>query len=137
MATSISVGNYMNPRPTKVPAGTALGQVAKLLADNHISGAPVVSQDNQVIGFVSEQDCLKQLLLGSYHCDQPAVVEDVMRSAVVSVKQDDSIIDLAENMGDHKPKIYPVTDNGILVGVVTRQHVLAALEENQQHCGAW
>jgi predicted transcriptional regulator len=131
MATSISVGNYMNPRPTKLSAGSALGKVTKILADNKISGGPVVSKANRVIGFVSEQDCLKQLLLGSYHCDQPATVEDIMRSDVVSVKRGDSIIDLAEQMGDHKPKIYPVTDNGSLVGVVTRQHVLAALEENQ------
>tara|TARA_B110000977_G_C11059347_1_gene485310 strand:- start:744 stop:926 length:183 start_codon:yes stop_codon:yes gene_type:complete len=60
-----------------------------------------------------------------------------MRRAVVSVKPDDSIIDLAEQMGDHQPKTYPVTENGKLVGVLTRQHVLAGLEKNQQHCGAW
>ncbi|MFQ3323731.1 MAG: putative transcriptional regulator [Pseudomonadales bacterium] len=137
MTTSIYVRNYMNLRPTKVVSATTLGELTKILADNHVSGVPVVNSNNEIIGFVSEQDCIKQLLLGSYHCDQPATVEDVMKRDVVSVKPDDSIIDLAENMGDHKAKTYPVTENVKLVGVFTRQHVLAGLEKNQQHCGAW
>jgi CBS domain-containing protein len=137
MTTSINVRNYMNLRPTKVVSGTTLGELIKILADNHISGAPVVNSNNEIIGFVSEQDCIKPLLLGSYHCDQPATVDDVMRRDVVSVTPDDSIIELAEKMGDHKPKNYPVTENGKLVGVLTRQHVLVGLEKNQQHCGAW
>jgi predicted transcriptional regulator len=137
MTTIINVRNYMNLRPTKVVSTSTLGELTKILADNHVNGASVVNSNNEIIGFVSEQDCIKQLLLGSYHCDQPATVADVMRRAVVSVKPDDSIIDLAEQMGDHQPKTYPVTENGKLVGVLTRQHVLAGLEKNQQHCGAW
>ncbi len=137
MSTSISVNHYMNSTPTKILAGTELGQVVTILADNQVSGAPVVSANNRVIGFVSEQDCLKQLLLGSYHCDQPALIEDVMRTDVASVKSGDSIIDLAELMNDRKPKIYPVLNNGQLAGVVTRRDVLRALEENQQLCAAW
>lgn len=93
MTTNINVRNYMNLRPTKVVSGTTLGELTKILADNHVSGAPVVNSNNEIIGFVSEQDCIKQLLLGSYHCDQPATVANVMRRDVVSVKPDDSTID--------------------------------------------
>jgi predicted transcriptional regulator len=128
MTTRINVRNYMTLRPTKVVSGTTLGELTKILAHNHVSGAPVVNSNNEIIGFVSEQDCIKPLLLGSYHCDQPATIDDVMRRNVVSVTPDDSIIELAEKMGDHKPKTYPVTENGKLVGVLTRQHVLAGLE---------
>ena len=53
------------------------------------------------------------------------------------VSEQDGIIELAEQKGDHKPKTYPVTENGILVSVLARQHVSAGLQQNQQHCGAW
>ena len=69
MTTNINVRNYMNLTPTKVVSGTTLGELTKILAHNHVSGAPVVNSNNEIIGFVSEQECIKQLLLGSYHCD--------------------------------------------------------------------
>tara|TARA_B110000977_G_C11059347_1_gene485311 strand:- start:948 stop:1157 length:210 start_codon:yes stop_codon:yes gene_type:complete len=69
MTTIINVRNYMNLRPTKVVSTTTLEELTKILADNHVSGASVVNSNNEIIGFVSEQECIKQLLLGSYHCD--------------------------------------------------------------------
>ena len=104
MTISIDIRNYMNLRPTEVVSATTLGELTKILADNHVGGAPAVNSNNETIGFVSEQD---------------------------------RIIELAEQMGDHKPKTYPVTENGKLVGLLARQHVSAGLQQNQQHCGAW
>lgn len=137
MTNSIDIRHYMNPQPVTVTKGSTLPDVIALLSSQHVSGAPVVDEQSNIVGFVSEQDCLKQLLLGSYHCDQPALVDDVMRSDVLTVNSRDSIIELAQQMGEHKPKIYPVVDNNKLVGVINRQHVLQGLIDNQQHCGAW
>jgi CBS domain-containing protein len=37
------------------------------------------------------------------------------------------IMDLAEGMVGNRPKLYPVLENGTVIGMVTRTDVLAAL----------
>ncbi|GAA3928260.1 CBS domain-containing protein [Litoribacillus peritrichatus] len=113
---------------------TSLADVIKALDEYQLSGAPVVNQNNQVIGFISEYDCLKAILKSSYHCDEPAIAKDVMSKAVVTVRPNDSVVDLAIAMLDKKPEIYPVTENSELVGLITRQDVLHALQQNQALC---
>ena len=52
-----------------------------------------------------------------------------MRTDVLSVKPQDSIIELAQLMIGQKPKIYPVIDDvGKLVGTIARRDVLYAMD---------
>ena len=93
-------------------------------------GGPVIDKHHKVVGFLSEQDCLARMLLSSYHDQVSAHVGDVMRSEVLTVKPNTSIIDLAQQMLGAKPKIYPVVDdNGVLVGVISRTDVLRAIDQ--------
>jgi len=41
--------------------GNSVFDVASLLLDSHESGMPVVSEDDRVVGFISEQDVLMAL----------------------------------------------------------------------------
>ncbi|MGL5360894.1 MAG: CBS domain-containing protein, partial [Shewanella sp.] len=81
-----------------------------------------------------QQDCLAVLLKSSYHCDMTAVVEDCMRTDVLFVAPDDSILQLAEQMLGAKPKIYPVVENGKVIGTINRTHVLKAMMAYLQQC---
>lgn len=127
----------MDSQPLKIPMGTPLADVITLLAEQSASGAVVVNVQGELKGFVSEKDCLKTLLVSSYHCDQHALVEDVMKHDVCTANADDSIIALAQQMAGNKPKIYPVIEAGKLVGVINRRAVLRALGKHVQSCGAW
>ncbi len=58
-----------------------------------------------------------------------------MSKTVLSVAPDDSIIELAQRMAGPKPKIYPVVDeNGLLLGTISRQDVLRAIEMTMRSC---
>lgn len=132
---SLKVVDYMQLQPVKLtpdmPVATAVDQ---LLKHKHI-GAPVVDDKACLIGWVSEQDCLASLLESSYYCEQVALVQDIMHKDVLSVKPDDTIIELAQQMLLPKPKSYPVIDEkGVLVGIITRRNVLAAMDKQQQSC---
>lgn len=75
---SILVQDYMQTDPVVFDRNTNLLQVVhKLLAAN-ITGAPVVDEQRSVVGFVSEQDCIKEILQGAFYCEDPPSVARVM-----------------------------------------------------------
>ncbi len=67
------------------------------------------------------------MLKEAYHCEQVAQVRDVMRKEVLAVGPDTSILELAEMMMGQKPKIYPVVEEGHLLGVISRHDVMQAI----------
>jgi predicted transcriptional regulator len=50
-----------------------------------------------------------------------------MKHEVLFAEPNMAVIDLAQMMCGNKPKKYPVCEDGKLVGVINRTHVLAAL----------
>jgi len=124
---SLKVSDVMWSHIEPVRCGTPLTRVVKVLLQNHVSGLPVVDDHRKVIGFISEQDCIHALLVSSYHCEGDPLVDDVMFHEPVTISPEMAMVDLAQNLGAGKPKVYPVVDHGRLVGIVTRTAILAEL----------
>ena len=123
------VADVMAHHPAKVRLGTEVTEVADLLLRLKMTGLPVVDEDMKVVGFVSEQDCLRSMLVSSYHGEGNPRVEDIMHPDPYTVAASDSVVDVANLMLMQKPKIYPVVDQDMqLVGLVQRGQVLAALK---------
>lgn len=131
---SLTVADVMSNHIEPIRCGTPLTKVVKSLLANHVSGLPVVDAHRQVLGFVSEQDCIHALLVSSYHCEGDPTVDDVMFKEPLTINADMAVVDLAQNLGHGKPKIYPVVDHGRLIGIVTRSAILAELAK--AGCGA-
>ena len=130
---SIKVQEYMNRHPLKFTRKMPVEEAVSLLVAANQSGGPVVDENKQVIGFLSEQDCLRMMLKGTYHNEQSANVEDCMSSEVLTVNMDAAVVDLAQTLGSNKPKVYPVVDyEQQLVGVISRTDVLRAIDLYQR-----
>ncbi|EAS42143.1 CBS domain-containing protein [Photobacterium profundum] len=131
---SLKVKDYMNSRPVTFDKHMSLSvALDKLLTAKQIGG-PVIDEQKRVVGFLSEQDMIHKLLKVGYHCQDTHNVDDCMRPDVLTVSPEDSIIELAEVMSGQKPKIYPVINNGQLVGVITRRDVLTAISTQIGEC---
>lgn len=129
------VKDVMGKHPSSLRAGTDLTEAVDLLLKLKATGLPVVDASEHVVGFISEQDCLRSLIVSSYHCEGSPTVDDVMHAEVLSVHPDDALMDVAEMMVKQKPKIYPVVDeSGCLVGVLSRGQVLGALKNMRRAC---
>lgn len=115
--------NHIEP----IRCGTPLTKVVKTLLSHHVSGLPVVDDHRRVLGFVSEQDCIHALLVSSYHHEGEPIVDDVMFKEPITISPEMSIVDLAQNLGHGKPKVFPVVEHDRLVGIVTRTAILAEL----------
>ncbi len=128
--SSILVRDYMQASLQAIDKNASVREVVEHLLKWNVTGAPVVDEQMMVIGFVSEQDCIKEMLNSAFYAEDSALVTDIMRRDVLSVSPDTSILEIAETMMGNKPKNYPVIDHGKLVGLINRRHILQALKEH-------
>ena len=102
------------------------------LVDQDIAGAPVVNDDGRLIGVLTEKDCMKVALNAAYHSEYGGIVADFMSADVEVMAPEDSIVDAARRFLEKRYHRYPVVDNGVLVGQISRRDVMRALGEAWQ-----
>lgn len=128
------VNEIMYPVAQALRADMVLPEAVQLILDSGFTGLPVLDAQERVIGFLSEHDCIPLLLNGSYHCDNRTLVRDIMYNEPLTVTRHDNIVDLAQRMQGVKPKVYPVVEGERLVGLVSRHHVMQALNKAFRDC---
>lgn len=97
------------------------------LVRHRIAGAPVVDDAGNIVGMLSELDCMKVALHAGYHGDYGGSVSDFMSTDVKTVNAEMSIVDLAQLFVDSRYRRFPVTQQNRLVGQISRRDVLRAL----------
>ncbi len=97
------------------------------LLKNQISGAPVVDENNAIVGILSEIDAMATLIQSSYHKKLREYVRDFMSTDVIAVSPEMGIMDLAELFLKKHFRRFPVVKNGKLIGQVSRRDVLRAI----------
>ncbi len=126
---SLKVSDYLNKFPAKFTNDMPVAEAVELLLSTHQSGGPVVNKRGMLVGFLSEQDCLVQMLESSYYREQVARVEDIMTDKVMTVKPYHSVLEVTQKLLNEAPKIYPVVDDGgMLLGTINRSNVLYAID---------
>ncbi|HCI15718.1 MAG: CBS domain-containing protein [Candidatus Marinimicrobia bacterium] len=98
------------------------------LLKHKISGAPVVDENGNLVGVLSEIDCMSTIIQDLYYSDSGGSVEDFMSTEITTVNSEMGLIDLAEIFQKKHFRRLPVVDNGILVGQVSRRDVLKAIQ---------
>lgn len=127
---ALKVGDYMDLHPAMLRPNMPVAQAVELLLKSEEIGAPVVDEYQRLVGFVSEQDLLAKMVDSTYYKEAVATVGECMREEVLSVTLNCSVLDLAQQMLEQKPKLYPVVDDDRVVGLITRTRVLKAIDDN-------
>jgi len=126
-------GEFMSKSYVPVTPETDIYQAMKLLLKHQINALPVVDAENNLVGIVSEKDCLKLAAHDAYQNDLPGgPVRTFMTKDVVSVTPETGLGEVIELFMTHPYKKLPVVNHGKLVGVVRRRDVLVVLQEFHQ-----
>src|SRR5689334_2551513 len=137
-----TVQEIMTTRVIWVKKDATFREMAIALHEHRVSAFPVVDDDRKVIGLVSEADMLNKEALvdesgvfgGILHRRDQAkargvIAGDLMTTAVVAVRPDDTVEHAAKLMYERRVKRLPVTDeNGRLVGIISRADVLSVFD---------
>jgi CBS domain-containing protein len=121
------VSDLMDASVVPLQESVSLEVAVAHLVDSIYSGLPVVDGHGKISGFLSEHDCLRYLISSSYYLDDRVCVSDIMYRQPLTVSPKETLMQLAERMEGGKPKVYPVCDEGKLLGVVTRKEAMRAL----------
>ena len=125
------VKDYMTKKSnlvTFLPNDT-IYQVITILIKKSISGAPVITEEGQLAGIISEKDCLKVLMEMAMHKVPGGHVDKYMSSQVQTVEQNRSIIDVVEMFQNSHFRRFPVVEGDKLVGIISRRDILRAIKE--------
>ena len=146
-----TVAEVMERDVVSVHPETGVQELAELMHERHIGGAPVVDGEGRLVGIVTDGDLIADMAdihapaqidifgaivyLGSFHKYEErlrkavgATVGDVMTTKVHTVHPGDGVRKAATLMRDHKINRVPVVDeDGRLVGLVTRTDIVHSL----------
>ncbi|MFD9822944.1 CBS domain-containing protein [Streptomyces violascens] len=139
-------GSVMTGDVVKATSDTPFKEVARLLAEHHISGLPVVDDDEKVIGVISETDLLAhEASLPEPHRKarrfrlprmsrtgrrfqakaDARTAGQLMSTPAITVSAENTIAEAARVMVANRVERLPVTDEeSRLVGIVTRRDLL-------------
>ena len=130
------VQNWMTTDVVSVGPDTSLLKVGKLMKDHHIRRIPVVDENGQVIGIISDRDVRdaspsKATTLDMYEMHYLLAelkAKNIMTAKPITVKPTDTVEQAALIMLDNKVGGLPVVDDsGKLVGIISDHDVVKAL----------
>jgi CBS domain-containing protein len=96
--------------------------VALQLVSDRFSGMPVISDEERVIGVITEYDLLNQVRKGRELVK--LTVEDVMQKNPITVDVNAPLSDVLDIMLENGILRIPVTDGLRLVGIISRSSIL-------------
>lgn len=101
------------------------------LLKQDLTGAPVVNENQELVGFLSEKDCVKIIISYTYHQTIPgAEVSNYMTTQVDTITPDMGIAKVAELFMEKGYIKFPVVEDGKLLGVVRRQDIMKAIQKH-------
>lgn len=141
-AADVMVSNVIT-----VGVNASIGEVAAILLNNNISGAPVVGEKGELVGIVSEGDLMRRpetgtskrhswwlellsnerTLAAEYVKSHSRKVADVMTSDVITARPDTPLGEIAAMLERNRIKRVPIVEGGKIVGLVSRANILQAL----------
>ncbi len=114
--------DIMNENVVSVTKDTLLIEAAQIMARNDISGIPVVDDQMALEGVITERDILA--LFDAMQYDEKRTVNSTMTHSVISFDADDLLMEICDCLKEHKFRRVPVTENGKLVGLISRRDLM-------------
>jgi len=145
-AADVMVTNVISVTPNVL-----VQDVAYILLSNRISAVPIVDDEGELLGIVSEGDLMRRAETGTgrhrpwwlamltgrdiraldYAKEHSRRITDVMTSKVVTATPDTPLRDIATLLEKNGIKRVPIVKDGKMVGIVSRANLLQALASSR------
>ena len=128
-AEQILVSDYMTTKLITFQPAQTIHDVIATLIKYKISGGPVVNDKNELIGIISETDCIKHISDSKYYnmpMDNSHSVENNMVSEVETIDKNMNVFDAATKFISSGRRRFPIIENGKLIWQISQKDILKA-----------
>ncbi len=125
---ALKVRDYMTTKLITFKPEQSVQEVVESLIKYKISGGPVVNDRQELVGVISEGDCLKQLSESRYY-NMPLQHDNVEKRMARNVETIDGnmdVFDAANKFLSSKRRRFPIVENGKLIGQISQKDILKA-----------
>jgi CBS domain-containing protein len=122
------VSDFMSRNLITFQPEQTVEEVIQSLIKHKISGGPVVNANNELVGIISEGDCLKNISESRYHnlpMEQHTVATRMAKN-VETIDGNMNVFDAANKFLESKIRRFPIVENGKLVGQISQKDILKA-----------
>lgn len=115
----MQVKDLMSSHLITVDKEETVAAAARLLSRHNVGALPVTAQGGRLVGMLTDRDITVRCVAANF---DPNItrVRTVMSSGTVTVPAEESGEKAARTMGKHQVNRLPVTENGRLVGMLSR-----------------
>ncbi len=124
------VRDYMDTVVQTLSPETEILDAVDFLLEKHVTGAPVVDEENRVVGILTEKDCLHLLAAGSDADIPQGTVAEFMTTEVQTIPPNMNVYFCAGLFLNTTVRRFPIVEDGKLVGAITRFDILRAIQKN-------
>lgn len=127
--SKILVKHHMSTKLITFKPDQSVLDAMEILIKAKISGGPVVDDQNELVGIISEGDCLKQFSQSQYF-NLPMTdikVKDYMVKEVRTIDAYSTVFEAADQFLTSRIRRFPVMKQGKLVGQISQKDILEAV----------
>ncbi|MCW4018137.1 MAG: Coenzyme F420 hydrogenase/dehydrogenase, beta subunit C-terminal domain [Candidatus Bathyarchaeota archaeon] len=127
----VKAADIMTQKVKTVPANLPISELLQLMAQQHHIGYPVVNENGQPIGIVT----LEEASLVEKEKRDTTLVSQIIRRKPVSVKPDDTALDIYRKMSEFETGrvlVLDEADSTQILGMVTKSDLMHTLIENSE-----
>ena len=121
------VRDVMSRELTVLAPDADMMSAMKTMLAKQISGAPVVDLHGNLVGLLTQRDCLTVAYQSSYHGQLAGKVEEFMTRDPETVAADLPLVEVIERFYQSPHRRFPVLEGQRLVGQISRRDVLQAV----------
>lgn len=128
MSSLPTVREFMDRHVQTISPDSDIMEAADFLLEKRITGALVANSKGELVGILTEYDCLRLLTHGDEHHEAPrGKVKDFMTSGVQTIPPTMDIYYCAGLFMNVSFRRFPVIENGRILGAITRFDLLRAV----------
>jgi CBS domain-containing protein len=111
--------DVMTRKVTTCRRDAPITEVARLMRDEDVGAIPVIDDDGKLAGIVTDRDLVVEGLTSDKN-DAELRAEDCMSTDLYTVNQNERLVEMIREMGDHQVRRIPVVDGrNRLVGIIS------------------
>jgi CBS domain-containing protein len=124
---TLTAGDIMVTKLTVLRPETRVDEAIGLLLAHRISGAPVVDADYNLVGILSEKDCIHAQMQAIHDRMPPLPVSEVMSTDLKTINESTDLLTIAHFFISNSVRRLPVVEGDRLVGQISRRDLMRAI----------